>query len=337
MLREALTLERLHAMQPDEAAALLVARRAEGLTGQEESLLDQWLAADAAHVGALERAQGTWDIFDEAEGDEILAAMRAHAIDAAPPRRIGWPRAAVAAAAAVLLVLVSTLLLMPGRGSGPGGPEIATIDYVSKPGEVRTIKLADDSTMTLDADSKASARFGRRERLVELERGRAFFDVTHDASRPFTVAAATRRVVALGTSFEVALGEDRLTVTLIEGRVAVEPRKPGGRTVMLAPGQQFIEAGGAANVRTLEPEGAEPAAWRSGLLDLDDRPLSEAVAMVNRTSRERIIIRDPAVGAMRISGQFRAGDAERFARTVAEVHPVRVVRRADGIELVLAK
>ncbi len=40
---------------------------------------------------------------------------------------------------------------------------------------------------------------------------------------------------------------------------------------------------------------------------------------------------------MRISGMFRAGDVERFGRTLAQIHPVRLVRTgADHLEIVAA-
>lgn len=331
MLREALTLDRLRAMEPDDAAALFLARRAEGLTASEEALLDDWLGADSTHAEAFIRAERGWNVFDSAAGDEILAAMRAHALDPPVRRWTHWPRA-VAAAAVVVLVVAAGLLLNP-FGRAPGGNDpTAPIEYASARGEVRDIALPDGSVMTLDADSAAQGRFGARGRSIELRRGRAFFDVRHDGSRPFAVTAANRRVVAIGTRFEVDVAGGGLRVTLVQGRVAVE--RPGTKPIMLAPGQQFVEAGGADTVRSAGVEGDRAAAWRSGLVDFDDRPLSEAVAEINRHSRAQILVRDPAVGALRISGQFRTGDSERFARAVAEVHPVRVLPHGNQIELV---
>lgn len=321
MLREALTFDRLRAMAPDEAAALFVARRAEGLTESEQSFLDQWLAAADANRRAFERAGRAWDAFDDGVGDEILAAMRAHALAARPRGWVTWQR--IAAVAAVLLVIVTSSVLLIRQPGGQGGP--AMIEYASARGQVREIALPDGSRMTLDADSAATGSFAGRERMINLRRGRAFFAVAHDPARPFSVTAAERRVVATGTRFEVDLRQSGIIVTLTEGRVTVGP-------VALQPGQQFVERGGATTIRTVDGEYA--AAWRRGLLDFDDEPLSEAVAEVNRYSRDQLVIRAPAVGALRISGQFRAGEAERFARTVAEVHQIRLIRRGNVIELV---
>src|SRR5262245_10713374 len=115
MVREALTLERLHAMAPDEAAALFLARRGEGLTEHEEALLADWLAADAAHELAFDRADRSWALFDDAGGNDLLEAMRTHALETRPPHRPSWQRFA-AIAAVLLLILGAGWLLIPTAG-----------------------------------------------------------------------------------------------------------------------------------------------------------------------------------------------------------------------------
>jgi transmembrane sensor len=331
LIREALTFERLTAMAPDEAAACFVARRAEGLTASEEQLLAAWLAADEGHALELERADRAWGWFAGAEGHEVLDAMRAHAL--APGRRswASWPTAAM-----LLLLVAASVMLFLFRGPGaPGpGPGPAAVVYASAPGQVREFRLPDGSAMTLDADSRAIAR---GERSIELARGRAFFAVAANPSRPFTVAAGIRSVVALGTRFDVGLGAGTLTVNLLEGRVTVGPSDGDVAPVTLEPGQRFVERDGRAMVRTIGAELESATGWTRGLLHFDNMTLAEAAEQINLYSRERIVIRDPEVAAMRISGEFRAGDAMRFAGAVAELRPVRAVRRADEVELVAAR
>jgi len=331
MLREALTSDRLREMEPDEAAACFVARRAEGLTPSEAALLSEWLAADETHARVFARAERAWDAFADAEDDEILAEMRAHAL--APRARpwAGWR--GIAAAAAVLTLILASTLVLTRQPSSPGGPVAGSpVEYASAHAQVRAIRLADGSIMTLDADSAAIVDLGGQARSIRLERGRALFEVAHDPSRPFEVAAADRRVIATGTRFEVELAPGTLKVALLEGRVTVGPTDRRVAPVTLAPGQQFLERGGVPLIRALEA-GGDPAGWRRGLIDFNDEPLAEAVAEVNRYSGVQLVIRDPAVAALRISGQFRAGEAERFARTVAEVHSVRLVRSGNRVEL----
>lgn len=329
MLREALTLESVRKLPPAEAAALFVARRAEGLTAQEESLLSDWLSDDPSHRRHLEAAERAWRSVDDGEGNEILTAMREHAraVRRQPPR---WrPIAAGAALVAAMCALV--VLFVPGLS--PWGSAGETFQYVTARGEVRAVTLTDGTVITLDADSAVSGEFRRDERSLRLDRGRALFAVARDPSRPFVVSVGDRQITALGTRFDANLIGDDLVVTLVEGRVSIERR--GDRSpVLLEGGQQYLERAGAVTVRTLGDATEAMTSWREGLITFDDQPLAEAVTIMNRYSEEQIGLGDSTLEAIRVSGQFRAGETRRFAETLAEIHALELVDRQSQIELV---
>jgi transmembrane sensor len=333
MVREALTQEMLSDLAVEEAAACFIARRAEGWIPSEEQLLNAWLAANEAHQRAYDAADRAWRVFETANGDEILGAMRERALATSPRTSTAWTMAGLAAAAVVVLALAVTLAFRPALNL-PGfrhPSQGAAFEYASARGQMRELRLADGSEVTLDADSAISGRFSAAARSLRLERGRAFFAVAHDRSRPFSVAAGDRRVVAVGTHFDVDLAAGTLSVTLLEGHVTVARLDGAGKAAALDPGQQFVERNGRALVRVVGA--AQGAAWKSGLIDFDDQPLSEAAAIMNRYGADQIVIRDPRVGAIRVSGQFRAGKPQRFAQTVAELEGLRVVTSAGQIEL----
>jgi transmembrane sensor len=58
-------------------------------------------------------------------------------------------------------------------------------------------------------------------------------------------------------------------------------------------------------------------------VEFHDQPLSEAIGLLNRYTRAQIVIKDPKVAALRITGVFKTGDIERFGRSVSQVLPVR--------------
>jgi transmembrane sensor len=264
--------------------------------------------------------------------------MQEHALAAPVRKRPVWLGAMIAAAAMLLLVIGGLLGSSVFRGTSlPEGRQGSAVEYASLPGQVKEVTLPDGSHMTLDADSLVRARFEPSARSLQLVRGRAFFDVQHDAHRPFSVAAASRRIVDVGTRFDVGVTNGVLHVTLEQGRLSVESLTPGVDPTPLHAGQEFVETGGNATVRTVGADDGAVGGWRHGLIDLEDTPLSEAVVEVNRYSRLQIVVRDAQVGRMKVSGQFRAGDAERFASTVAEIRPVRIIRQGDRIEIAPAK
>jgi transmembrane sensor len=329
MVREALTAEMLSALEPHEVAARFIARRAEGLTQSEQRLLDEWLARDTAHRRLFENAERAWRAFDDTEGDEILAAMRTHALTPKPKL---WMRVRTLAAAAVVVLAVGLALMLswkPGRGVAAVG----TFEYASARGEVQELQLPDGSTLTLDADSAAVGRFGTDVRSIELQRGRALFAIARDPARPFSVTVADTRVVAIGTRFDVNRLPGGFTVTLLEGGVRVEARDGGRAPVTLAPGDQYADRFGTAQIRKLGEARDNVTSWRTGLIHLDEQTLGEAAAVMNRYSVEQIEITDPAVAALRVSGQFRAGESQRFAETLAEMRGLEAVRDGARIEL----
>jgi transmembrane sensor len=337
VVREALTFDALLQLPADEAAALFVTRRSDGLTQNEQALLDQWLAKDTAHQRALDGADRAWNSLDDAGDDEILAAMRAHAL--APPRRLartGWVGLAAAAAVVLVATGAAVMFVTMQKPAGLGGQTVvasADIPYATAVGQVKDVTLPDGSHMTLDANSAATGRFGAAGRSVTLTRGRAFFAVVHNASAPFTVLAGDRRLVDIGTRFDVNLGPDALTVTLLDGRLAVGPTGDGAAAVTLEPGQQLVRRDGRDEVHAVGADADPAAAWRTGLIRFDNQSLAEAAAVMNRYSHDQLVITDPKVAAMRVSGQFHAGQTRAFAETLAELYKLHTRRQADRIEL----
>jgi transmembrane sensor len=221
-------------MRPDEAAAFWTARRAEGLSRYEEEQFRLWLGRSIENVEAWADADAAWRIFDDAGDDEILAAMRSHAIAA---ERSSWLRPQLAAAAAIVLILLASVwLFVPDLvrdvAPGPGATAAPAVIYASARGEVKVVTLPDGSRVTLDAASSVETRFTEASRPIRLLNGRAFFDVSSNPRRPFSVAAGDREVLALGTRFDVRLRPGELTVTLVEGRVKISAPGLTGSTIL---------------------------------------------------------------------------------------------------------
>lgn len=330
---EVLTLAQLSAMDADDAAALLVYRRAEGATGVDSDLLEAWLGLAPEHLAAWRAASAAWSDFDGAEDEEILGALRSHAREAGP----GRPRWAAPAAAAAVLLIGGALGFVLSRSDAPeGAPIVADVRRASprtltleNAGDGPTFhQLADGTEVVLDRASEATIVIDRTRRGVTLERGRAFFDVARDPARPFEIKAGDWDVRALGTKFEVRLRPGETAVWLQEGRVSV--RKIGGQAaVVLEPGQQLVAQTGR-QPQVFEIQGDKAADWRERYVDFDNVSLAQAALVLNRFGRERLVVSDPQIAGLRISGRFRTGDLPRFGRSLAVLHPVRLVRRDEA-------
>ncbi|WP_261404539.1 FecR family protein [Chenggangzhangella methanolivorans] len=186
----------------------------------------------------------------------------------------------------------------------PGLIARARADHATPPGESLSVALEDGSSLFLDADSAVSERFSNGRREVELLRGRAWFDVAPDPTRPFLVHARDIDVRVTGTAFGV--DRDRGVVTVENGSVSVAE---GGEHLRLTPGQQVASRDG----RLLAPEAVDPStalAWRRGLLVLDAAPLEDVFREIARMAGGRVIAPQAEVRALRLSGVFRAEDPQ---------------------------
>lgn len=214
--------------------------------------------------------------------------------------------------------------------------------YRTPVGGIASVPMDDGSKVTLNTDSKIRLAVTATVRRVELERGEAFFDVAKDPARPFVVAAGARRVIAVGTQFSVRRDGGDVRVFVTEGRVRIEDEMESAARVgsnedkllTLSAGSiaRASDAGVLVQETTL-PEIENYLSWRTGYLIFRDMALADAVAEFNRYNTRKIVIEDPAVAAIRLSGKFRSTQFEAFVRLLEDGFPVRARRVGDEIVL----
>ena len=334
---------------PLQAAAIWRMRReAAGWSPQDEAAFQAWLAADDLHRRAFERTGSVWDLVDSQAATPDIMVIRRDALHRAQRTARGrmaqWRRGGIeisrrgalsaAAAVAAVAAVGAWPILHPGEV------------YATGLNERRIVTLKDGSRVSLDAMTKVAVHYTDEARRLTLLRGQARFDVAHDVSRPFSVRARDRTVVATGTAFNIDLFEDKARVTLIEGRVIVMPAhedsgplpRPGSshlprKAVELRAGQQLVAADDAPGRIVSNVDLQQTTAWQQGKLMFDREPLAEAVARMNRYSERKIVIGDPAAAAIEISGAFDAGDTKGFLEAVTTYLPVTATAGKDGVTL----
>ncbi|AZC16437.1 FecR family protein [Pseudomonas sp. CMR5c] len=273
----------------------------------DQATFSQWLQADPAHVEAYARVQVLWELSEQpartlaAEEDQALQGLLRQMDGARGRARRRW---SVGLALAASLVLAVTL----GAGWQPGRwVDDLGADYVSAPGQVRTVTLADASQVTLDADSAIAVDFSHGQRHVQLRRGAAFFQVSH-TGESFVVSAEQGEARVLGTQFEVRLQPQGAQVTVLSGRVGVTPAEGAPQQVLGAGQQVAYGQGQAAPLHGTDSEAQ--LAWRQGWLNYYHAPLAEVVADLRRYFPGRILLLDSQLAQRRVSGSFSSKDPQ---------------------------
>ena len=271
----------------------------------DQATFSHWLQADPAHAEAYAQAQVVWELTETPArtlADEEAFALQGYLSAMNRSRRtrvLRWSGALAMAACMVLMIGV-------GAGWQPSRwVDDLGADYVSAPGEIRTVTLADQSHVTLDADSAIAVDFSRGERRVELRRGAGFFSVTH-TGEPFVVDAEKGQARVLGTQFEVRLQPHGAQVTVLSGRVGVTADRHAEQQILSAGQQVAYGEGSAEKLHAVDSEAQ--LAWRQGWLNYYKVTLAEVVQDLGRYYPGRIVLLNDELAARRVSGSFPSKD-----------------------------
>ena len=298
-----------------EAAAWLVRLHADDRCEADEMAFQAWVAARPENARAFEAVTTLWDVAD---------GLRAGG--ATPLRRAVFLRRRT--------VLASLGSLVAAGGGFAVWTEAYAGVYETDVGEQKHVTLSDGTEAFLDTNTRLRERYTSTLRKVELDWGRANFRVKPDALRPFVVEAAGQRIVADRTILDVRRDGGRVSVVLLEGQATVVAKAHAtSRRVALARGERVIVAENLP-IRVDKPNLTPLTAWQTGQAVFESDTLVAAAAEMNRYSTVHLVVNDPAIANLRLSGVYRVGDNEAFAHSVAQLLPVTIEQYPDHIELV---
>jgi transmembrane sensor len=303
-----------------QARYWLMRQRSGELSESELREFEAWLEADPNHRAAFDRVSALWDSLDEFRERQFPARLAARNFRRSP--RLSW----LASAVTVVLMLAITFSFISLR---EWQGEVGT--YRSAKGEQRLVTLADGSTALLDTDTELRVVYSRKARTISLERGQALFSVEKDIHRPFEVIAASGRIVALGTQFDVRLRDDRTKVAVTEGIVSVTTTRTGPIHVVAGEGMSWSHRGDYLGHHLIDAE--TTLAWREGRLRFKDTPLSEVMAEIARYHAVSYSFADPSLATLEVSGSFRSDDLQRILAGLEAALPMRVSIQGTLIRL----
>lgn len=306
----------------DREAARWVADQQSGLLDDAGSAhLDAWLQT-VENAAAFERAQALWLEMGEAAvrpAPQTAPSPRRRRASPRDGRRSRAPLIATGVAAALAVAFVAL-----------DGPTRLRADAITRPGEQRTLTLADGSTVRLNTDSAVQVAYAPDRRTVRLLRGEAAFTVAPNPNRPFTVEAGGGSTTALGTRFIVRRDgvQTRVSVTEHAVRVASNPASivvAQDQTSTYGP-RQAPSAPVASSVGV--------GAWQDGWLVFDDQPLSAVVSEIGRYSTLPMTVIGRKARDRRVSGAFRIDQPDQTVTRLEQTLGLRSTHLLGGAVIV---
>jgi transmembrane sensor len=297
------------------AAAWIERRDREGWSEKDETELSAWLDENPAHRINYWRAEVTW------HRTERLAALR-------PPARA---RAKASTFFRVAAAVMLATIIAGGVWTYRSQPSSMT--YATSIGGHETVMLTDSSRIELNTDTAIRISETATARKIWLEKGEAFFQVTHDANRPLTVFVDSRRITDLGTQFIIRREDDRLEVSVVEGRVSFDAADDaqGSKSLRLSQGDAVLaSAAGLTVTRKSALQLSDELGWRRGVIVFKHTPLVEAAEQVSRYNAVKVTIAGESLGRLPIDGTLSATDPQEFLRLARVVFGLRTEKVAGS-------
>ena len=194
------------------------------------------------------------------------------------------------------------------------------------------VTLPDQSVVTLNQGAKISYDPNFGERQIQLD-GEAFFDITKNPQKPFTILTENTATTVLGTSFNIKNEATKTIVTVFTGKVSFEDRSGKNESLILTPTQHGIYQSGDKSLRKEADIALEALNWQKEKIDFDDEKLSKILPALETFYGVSIEIKEPNINNCKYSGHFERSSLNNALETLASIQELTFTQKANKIVL----
>ena len=309
--------------QKQQAIDWLVRLRSDDMGDEELVSFADWLAEDHAHSDAFAEAELLFENMSLAAADasvesdkqvENLSSIQQNKEDKYS-RSGGFYHWLIPPLAIAATWLFAVNLFFPQQ---IGWLDNWGSDYYTQTGELRDLELSDGSRVMLNTNSAISVAYNDASRIVILHQGQARFTVAKDINRPFMVEADDLRIKALGTVFQVYKnGSEELSVIVQEHAVAVN-KIESDVAVVVQTGQQLNYQTNSSLLQAEDVKLRQKIAWQQQRLIINDQPLGDLIAELQRYRNGRVFLADDELKELRVTGIFSLDNPDAILDSVCK-------------------
>jgi transmembrane sensor len=298
-------------------------------TAEENAAVQQWIAASEENRADFELLQKLWSKSGEQEQivfdtDKAWQAVHATIHPAkAPARTISMFTRRAAIAAAVLIVMLGLWWLI--------GANFNTVTVYADT-TVKEVRLQDGSEVFLrkGATLKYPRKFDEHSREVSLT-GEAFFEVTHDPSKPFRIKAAQAAVEVVGTSFTVNTNNNKVELIVKTGRVKFGASKENAEIIFVSAGERALLV---QNTLTRQANSDENFnAWQSKQLVFNSTLLTEVARVLSDYYNVSITLKKEDAAQLseaKVTARFNNQSLSSVLEEISLITSYRINRVSEG-------
>ncbi|MGH9420283.1 MAG: FecR family protein, partial [Thermoanaerobaculia bacterium] len=194
-----------------------------------------------------------------------------------------------------------------------------------------SLRLTDGTKVILGPQSSIEVASGYdvSSRQVEV-RGIAYFEVVHNAARPFTVNASNATIQDVGTKFAVRTDSpDGVGVIVTEGSVSLAPVQSVTPPVVLKAGDRGTLNSSGKVVTRRGSVSDDDMAWLNGRIVFRETPLSEVASELRRWYGIELQVADPSLASRHLTATFSGEPADRVLDVISLALGANIERHGD--------
>lgn len=183
-----------------------------------------------------------------------------------------------------------------------------TQEYQTGVGETLEVILEDESVILLNESStlSVSTAFNEKDRSVKFS-GEAYFDIMHDADKPFIIESGVSRITVLGTSFNVDARpyDETIQVDVTSGRVSLSEIGNEESQIFLTEGMRGILDLTNKELVSKIYSNENFLSWSSKTLEFGDLKMEEVIEDISKHFKTQITINNDAILNCNFTSTFK--------------------------------
>ena len=204
--------------------------------------------------------------------------------------------------AAIIAIAITGTLFLQQQLTAPEQIYTQTVEVPL--GQRVNMTLSDGTRVSLNSNSKLHfpSTFIGKKREVILD-GEGFFEVAHDATRPFHVVTEKYDIKVLGTTFNVLAynNSEIFETSLLEGSVSIEEKK-SKQSTLLQPNNKVSLKENKLIASKLDTE--DDFLWRKGIYVFKNESLTDVFKKLEQYYQVQIIVKNQKITTHKCTGKF---------------------------------
>ncbi len=324
----------------DNIDDILAKKLANETTAEEDTAVQNWLEKSPDNPAYFKEFTWLWEQTQAAKKqshqkvDTEKALEKLHTeMDAAPRMQIVKPSSKIFNLSFFMKVAAVFLIALGIYNQYFKTSDVQPAQAIVASAQPLTDTLTDGSVVTLNKKSGLTLveGFNKKERRMKLT-GEAYFEVAHDATRPFVVEIQNVEVMAVGTAFNIDNVSDErfITILVTDGKVKIaaikqiEYAKKGEKAI-------YNRQTGTISIEKSTTDNA--LAYKTRQFHFDETPLSKAVAELSRVYETPILIKNKNLENCPLVVDFDNKTLDEILIVLADTFSFSVEKNENGVVL----